>query len=39
MTFLQPNKIIGPYDDLNQYLDMHIRLLKEDFSSDLKEGF
>ncbi len=39
MTFLQPNRIIGPYDDLNQYLDTHFRLLKEDFSSDLKEGF
>ena len=37
--FKQLIKEIGQYNDLDHYLDTHFRLLKEDFTTDLREGF
>lgn len=36
--FLRPNKVGGRYDDLDHYLDVQFRLLREDFVGPLREG-
>ena len=36
--FLRPNVIKGPYRDVNQYLDVQFRLLREDFLRPLRDG-
>ncbi|KAK6195663.1 hypothetical protein SNE40_001045 [Patella caerulea] len=36
--FLRKNKIKGRYDDLNHYLDVQFRLLREDFIQPLRNG-
>ncbi|XP_041375508.1 NFX1-type zinc finger-containing protein 1-like [Gigantopelta aegis] len=36
--FLRKNKVKGGYKDLNQYLDIQFRLLREDFICPLREG-
>ncbi|XP_060589825.1 NFX1-type zinc finger-containing protein 1-like [Ruditapes philippinarum] len=36
--FLRPNKLNGGYDDLDHYLDVQFRLLREDFVGPLREG-
>ncbi|XP_045199802.2 NFX1-type zinc finger-containing protein 1-like [Mercenaria mercenaria] len=36
--FLRPNKIEGEYEDLDHYLDVQFRLLREDFVGPLREG-
>ena len=36
--FLRRNRVKGGYRDLNQYLDIQFRLLREDFISPLREG-
>ena len=36
--FLRPNIIIGNYSDVDTYLDIQFRLLREDFFSPLREG-
>jgi hypothetical protein len=36
--FLRKNIIHGPYQSLNHYLDVHFRLLREDFLIPLREG-
>lgn len=35
---LIPNKIDGAYNDYFEYLDIHFKLYKEDFESNLREG-
>lgn len=35
---LRKIKIDGAFDDLDHYLDVNFRLLKEDFTSELREG-
>ena len=36
--FLTPNKIDGPYDNTQHYLDVQFRLLREDFVKPLRDG-
>ena len=36
--FLRPNKIDGPYDNTQHYLDVQFRLLREDFVKPLRDG-
>ena len=36
--FLRKNRESGCYEDLEQYLDIHFRLLREDFVRPLREG-
>lgn len=36
--FLRPNVIHGPYQNVNHYLDIQFRLLREDFVSPLRKG-
>ncbi|XP_045199758.2 NFX1-type zinc finger-containing protein 1-like [Mercenaria mercenaria] len=36
--FLRPNTIYGGYENLNDYLDVQFRLLREDFVGPLREG-
>ncbi|XP_060580714.1 NFX1-type zinc finger-containing protein 1-like [Ruditapes philippinarum] len=36
--FLRQNKVEGEYDDLDHYLDVQFRLLREDFVGPLREG-
>ena len=36
--FLRPNIINGSYSDVDTYLDIQFRLLREDFFSPLREG-
>lgn len=36
--FLQKNKTEGEYSDVNHYLDVQFRLLREDFVAPLREG-
>jgi hypothetical protein len=36
--FLRPNIVDGPYEDVEQYLDVQFRLLREDFVRPLREG-
>ncbi|CAH1264363.1 ZNFX1 [Branchiostoma lanceolatum] len=36
--FLRPNLVIGPYRDLEHYLDVQYRLYREDFVAPLREG-
>ncbi|KAK6194459.1 hypothetical protein SNE40_000090 [Patella caerulea] len=36
--FLRKNKINGRYDDVNHYLDVQFRLLREDFIQPLRNG-
>ncbi|XP_053404555.1 NFX1-type zinc finger-containing protein 1-like [Mercenaria mercenaria] len=36
--FLRRNKVEGEYDDLDHYLDVQFRLLREDFVGPLREG-
>ncbi|XP_071823528.1 NFX1-type zinc finger-containing protein 1-like [Apostichopus japonicus] len=36
--FLRKNIVNGEYDDLNHYLDIHYRLLREDFIAPIREG-
>ena len=36
--FLRPNIEEGKYKDLDQYLDIHFRLLREDYMRPLREG-
>lgn len=36
--FLRPNKIDGPYDSTQHYLDVQFRLLREDFIKPLRDG-
>ncbi|XP_053404552.1 NFX1-type zinc finger-containing protein 1-like [Mercenaria mercenaria] len=36
--FLRPNKTDGEYEDLEHYLDVQFRLLREDFVGPLREG-
>ena len=36
--YLQKNKTEGAYDDLEQYLDIQFRLLREDFMTPLRKG-
>ena len=36
--FLRQNKVEGQYDDLDHYLDVQFRLLREDFVGPLREG-
>lgn len=40
--FLRPNKVNlkvhGPYEDVDDYLDVHYRLMREDFFRPLREG-
>lgn len=36
--FLRPNIIKGPYKDVNHYLDVQFRLLREDFVAPLRKG-
>ncbi|CAG2235691.1 unnamed protein product [Mytilus edulis] len=38
MPFLRRNKVEGRYHDLNHYLDVQFRLLREDFIAPLREG-
>lgn len=33
-----PNKIKGPYNNVEHYLDVHFRLLREDFISPVRQG-
>lgn len=37
-SFLRANKVAGSYNDVNEYLDIQFRLLREDFVKPLKEG-
>lgn len=37
-TFLRKNKISGSYADVNEYLDIQFRLLREDYVKPLREG-
>jgi hypothetical protein len=36
--FLHPIKKLGKFDSLDHYLDANFRLLKEDFSKELRDG-
>ncbi|PSN32629.1 hypothetical protein C0J52_22378 [Blattella germanica] len=36
--FLRPNIVEGAYENVNHYLDVQFRLLREDFVSPLREG-
>ncbi|XP_050406862.2 NFX1-type zinc finger-containing protein 1 [Patella vulgata] len=36
--FLRKNKVKGRYDDVNHYLDVQFRLLREDFIQPLRDG-
>ena len=36
--YLRKNLVKGPYDDSEHYLDVHFRLLCEDFQAPLREG-
>lgn len=36
--FLRENKVDGSYKDVNEYLDIQFRLLREDFVKPLREG-
>jgi hypothetical protein len=36
--FLRPNIVDGPYEDVEHYLDVQFRLLREDFVRPLREG-
>ncbi|XP_059147742.1 NFX1-type zinc finger-containing protein 1-like [Physella acuta] len=36
--FLRANKTKGPYRDLQHYLDIHARLMKEDYVAPIREG-
>ncbi|PIK53271.1 putative NFX1-type zinc finger-containing protein 1-like [Apostichopus japonicus] len=36
--FLRKNIVNGEYDDLNHYLDIHYRLLREDFIAPIRES-
>uniref|UniRef100_A0ABM0N1E6 NFX1-type zinc finger-containing protein 1-like n=1 Tax=Saccoglossus kowalevskii TaxID=10224 RepID=A0ABM0N1E6_SACKO len=36
--FLRPNIAIGPFRDTEHYLDVHFRLLREDFIQPLRKG-
>lgn len=36
--FLRPNIVDRPYENINQYLDIQFRLLREDFVRPLREG-
>ncbi|CAL1546920.1 unnamed protein product [Lymnaea stagnalis] len=36
--FLRANKTKGPYRDLQHYLDVHARLMKEDYLSPIRDG-
>ncbi|XP_003739348.1 NFX1-type zinc finger-containing protein 1, partial [Galendromus occidentalis] len=38
LPFLRPNIIKGPYEDLNAYLDIHYRLLREEYIDALRNG-
>lgn len=38
VPFLRPNKTKGSYSDIDDYLDVQFRLLKEDFVCPLREG-
>lgn len=37
-SFVRENVVKGPYKDVNDYLDIHFRLLREDFVGPLREG-
>ena len=37
-VFLRENKVCGAYQDLDHYLDVQFRLLREDFMSPLRDG-
>lgn len=37
-SFLRPNKVKGSYRDVDAYLDVQFRLLREDFFRPLREG-
>ncbi|XP_065226654.1 NFX1-type zinc finger-containing protein 1-like [Planococcus citri] len=36
--FIRPNKIKGAYEDVNHYLDVQFRLIREDFVGPLRKG-
>ncbi|XP_065220934.1 LOW QUALITY PROTEIN: NFX1-type zinc finger-containing protein 1-like [Planococcus citri] len=36
--FIRPNKIKGAYEDVNHYLDVQFRLIREDFIGPLRKG-
>ncbi|XP_060580703.1 NFX1-type zinc finger-containing protein 1-like [Ruditapes philippinarum] len=36
--FLRPVKVTGSYENLHDYLDVHFRLLREDFVGPLRDG-
>lgn len=38
MPFLRKNVVSGAYQSVNHYLDVHFRLLREDFIQPLREG-
>ena len=38
-VFLRKNKVKGAYKNLNDYLDTHFRLLREDFYSSIRYGY
>ncbi len=38
LGFVRPNKIRGAYDDVEHYLDVQFRLLREDFIDPLRRG-
>lgn len=37
-SFVRRNKIDGPYNDVEEYLDIQFRLLREDFVAPLRQG-
>ncbi|UJR33622.1 hypothetical protein I4U23_021057 [Adineta vaga] len=37
-AYLRPNIVDGVYEDAQQYLDIHFRLLREDFVGPLRDG-
>lgn len=37
-SFVRKNKVEGSYRDVNQYLDIQFRLLREDFVAPLRQG-
>ena len=39
MPFLREIKLHGAFKDLDHYLDVNFRLLKEDFMNELRQGY
>ncbi|XP_052131340.1 NFX1-type zinc finger-containing protein 1-like [Frankliniella occidentalis] len=38
LPYLRRNVVVGPYNDVEHYLDVQFRLLREDFVRPLRDG-